>query len=425
MNDIELKLFPASYGDSFLITCKGKENTNIIIDMGLISTYDNSIKRQLEIIHERGEKISLSIFTHVHEDHILGGIKFLGENGNSNDFNIVKLDEIWFNSFRHLQYEKRQKLKIQRIDMLTSILKKISERGHAREKGVRTISEISFPQGTTLASLLYKNDYKYKWNKSYQDEAIVEKTMIENDREILNYVYINKEVKITVLSPSKSNLENLDKEWKNALSRLGYDDIIEDSELMDDALEVYMASLQVTNGKRSVTTASYCDDNIESIANMNFESDQSVVNGSSIAFILEFYDKRLLFLGDAHAETIENNLKKFMEERDLDRVHFDAVKISHHGSKHNTSMNLLNMIQADRFIISTNGKGRGNCHPDIECIYRIIASNQNSKKEIIFNYKPEHIFSRLDKENLKIKYKYCIKFGNELIDENEITQICI
>lgn len=90
-------------------------------------------------------------------------------------------------------------------------------------------------------------------------------------------------------------------------------------------------------------------------------------------------------------------------------------------------MNLLNMIEADRFIISTNGNGRGNCHPDIECIYRIIASNQSISKQIIFNYKPVHIIAKLDKEELKHKYNYCIKFNNEFnrINKCGITHVCI
>jgi beta-lactamase superfamily II metal-dependent hydrolase len=428
MNNVEIRVFPASYGDSILITCKGEKNTHILVDMGFSSTYEKSIRKELKKINDIGEKLSLLVFTHADEDHILGGIKFIKENGHIDECKIINIDEVWQNSFRHLQFEKKTELKKQGAEKLISILKNIVERGYIREKGLRTISDISLPQGSTLASLLYENGYVDIWNKSYKAEAIEAKTVKENDKEILKYVCINDEVRITVLSPDNKNLSELDEEWRKALIKLGYADNIENSQLMDDAFEIYMASLQDhKKNERIVRQVSYRRDDLEDVAREEYDGTTSKINASSIAFILEFYDKKLLFLGDSCSETVKCNLRRFLNERSLDKIHFDAVKISHHGSKHNTSMDLLSMIEADRYIISTNGKGRGNSHPDIECVYRIIVNKSSKNKELIFNYKPIKIFSKINRDDLKIKYNYSIRFENDPMcgESNKVTYVNI
>src|SRR4051794_37805507 len=101
-------MFPASYGDSFLVTCHGGEisqNTNILIDMWFMSTYNNSIKKELIKIDALGESISLLVFTHIDDDHILGGVKLLEENGMADSPKIIKIQEVWHNSYRHLQFD--------------------------------------------------------------------------------------------------------------------------------------------------------------------------------------------------------------------------------------------------------------------------------------------------------------------------------
>ncbi|EEM56187.1 MULTISPECIES: MBL fold metallo-hydrolase [Bacillus cereus group] len=429
MNEIEIKMFPASYGDSFLVTCKGKKNTHILIDMGFMSTYNNSIKQELKAIKEiNKEEIDLLIFTHVDEDHILGGMKFFQENGNFNDPQIVAIKEIWYNSYKHLQFKKRQEDKSlsNEEQKLTSLLKTIVERGHAREKGVRTVSGISIGQAFTLSALLHENGYDDIWNKSYNNNVV--KLETEFDDKTLKSHYINEEVKIIILSPSQEKLEILDEKWEEYLIKMGCSNINNGNELMDSAFEVYMANLQVKKKKRSVNPISIgAQENIKDIAEQPFDSDTAEINGSSIAFILEFYGKRLLFLGDSHSSVIEQSLKKVLETSGEKKLRFDAVKISHHGSKHNTSPDLLKMIESEKYIISTNGRGKNFSHPDVETIYRIIAFNTLEKTKIIFNYKPFNIYNKINVQGLKEKYNYEIEYTNDslLSKKEETTKIII
>lgn len=116
-----------------------------------------------------------------------------------------------------------------------------------------------------------------------------------------------------------------------------------------------------------------------------FKEDASIHNGSSIGFILEYNGKRGVFLGDAHPIQVANTLRSlgYTEKAPLKA---EFLKVSHHGSKANTSYDLLELIDTNSYIISSNGDKHQ--LPDKQCLARII--NHNSNASIYFNY-PEKI----------------------------------
>jgi hypothetical protein len=122
-----------------------------------------------------------------------------------------------------------------------------------------------------------------------------------------------------------------------------------------------------------------------------FEEDKSVHNGSSIAFLISSGDAKALFLGDAFPSTICASLRKlgYSEENPL---HVGACKVSHHGSKGNTSAEFLSLARCDQFIISTDGSRHG--LPNKVTLARIMDLAPQSK--ILFNYPSlkTRIFSR-------------------------------
>ncbi|CAH7072974.1 competence protein ComEC [Vibrio crassostreae] len=121
-------------------------------------------------------------------------------------------------------------------------------------------------------------------------------------------------------------------------------------------------------------------------------SSNDIVNSSSISFILSFQGKRALFLSDSLPEDINKSLSS--------KQAFDVIKVSHHGSKHNTSMALLEKIDCNSYIISTNGPSSYG-HPHAETIVRIIrscVSHGYSECNIHFNYKK--VIDRIKIRNL-------------------------
>jgi beta-lactamase superfamily II metal-dependent hydrolase len=158
--------------------------------------------------------------------------------------------------------------------------------------------------------------------------------------------------KLTVLSPSQNQLERLLHKWPSE--------------------------------EESGATAAHDNDyqlSLEEIwAADEFESDVSVYNGSSIAFLLEIDNTKLLFLGDAHDQVVVESLRD-LGFNETNKLHLDLVKVSHHGSQYNTSSEFLSLLQSSRYIISTNGSRHG--LPNKRAIARII---KETNGQIYFNY---------------------------------------
>ena len=113
----------------------------------------------------------------------------------------------------------------------------------------------------------------------------------------------------------------------------------------------------------------------------SFYEDTSPTNGSSISLLIEYKEYKLLFLGDSFPSDVTASLKQLGFSLD-NKINLNVMKVSHHGSKHSTSNELLRLINCEKFLISTNGKQRH--HPDKETLARII--NSQCKPCFIFNY---------------------------------------
>ncbi|MCU0350961.1 MAG: Zn-dependent hydrolase, partial [Flavobacterium sp.] len=116
-------------------------------------------------------------------------------------------------------------------------------------------------------------------------------------------------------------------------------------------------------------------------------------NGSSIAFIMSFEKKNFIFLADAHPTVVVNSLKAFGYSKEKP-LNSELVKMSHHGSKANNSVEMLELIKTDKYVISTNGDKHA--HPNKQFLARLASVNGNC--EVYFNYpeQMDQIFSKED-----------------------------
>lgn len=407
MNEINIKLFPASYGESILVSCKGENVTNIMIDMGFVSTYTNSIKSELQSLCKKEEHLNLLIITHIDADHISGAIPLLEENKKSDKSNIIKIDKIWFNNLKHLKVNTTD-VKLNEKEKLK--LKKICSKRYPKELFVSSTQDISCEHGLTLNRLINNGDYKLN-----------EKAIVRTKGNKLEEIKINEEVSMIILSPTEEKLDELIDVWKEELLKIGVKNMIKESEEYDDAFELLLVNTNYVNKKASIKECSSSSINVEELADKkNFTEDKNRINGSSISFILKFYEKKILFLADSHPSVIEEGLNIYRENTS-EKIHFDAVKIAHHGSDNNTSPKLLDMINCDKFIISTNGFKFE--HPGIATISRIIHSNPKIHKKIILNYEANNIKKYFNNTNLKEKYNYEIIYTNKISTANKKCKV--
>lgn len=386
MENVIIEMFPADNGDAFLISCKGKYNTNILIDMGYEETYTEFIKPRLLELKEKGEVLDLLILTHIDADHIEGAQFFFQENGYNSNANIIEVKEVWHNSYRHLPIKKQEH------PLDKKIVEKISRKIKSipTKKAKETETKVSAEQGTRIASLL--NHYKYPWNTSFDSKAVMAKE---------DSIVLNGEVNLSLLTPTVSQLERLKSHWLEGLRKLFPYFPLTDNQILDDAIE-FVSYLYPDFGVANQTEKTAECNELYSLANTPYREDRSIVNGSSITFCLEFNGKRMLFMGDIPAKGIKEQLENMFSDETYP-IYFDAIKVAHHGSKANTSKELLNMIDSATYLISTNGNRHG--HPHIETLARIVTRNSDSNRKLYFNYET-NASNEMSKSEWEDKFNY-------------------
>jgi beta-lactamase superfamily II metal-dependent hydrolase len=144
-----------------------------------------------------------------------------------------------------------------------------------------------------------------------------------------------------------------------------------------------------------------------------------IANASSIAFVLNFRDKKVLFLADSHPEVISDYLLK-QGFNSKQKAKFDFIKLSHHGSAKSISKQLLNMISCNNFIISTNGGKAKSKHPSVETIAKLaILVDRNGSNEINF-YFNHSILSIETRNGSLLSTEERLLYKINYIEQNEI-----
>ena len=107
-HEIDIKMFPAKSGDCFFIEFI-REDFRILIDGGFAETYHESLCPFLKELNHKNKHINLMVISHIDQDHINGIKVLLQENGNARQPNIIFIDEVWFNGFRHSDIVREKK----------------------------------------------------------------------------------------------------------------------------------------------------------------------------------------------------------------------------------------------------------------------------------------------------------------------------
>ena len=106
--------------------------------------------------------------------------------------------------------------------------------------------------------------------------------------------------------------------------------------------------------------------------------DKSVFNLSSIIVLATAGDRRMLLTGDARGDDILAGLEAANLLTD-GTIHFDLLKMPHHGSEHNVNAEFFQRVTADHYVISADGK-HGN--PDMPTLQMLSAARGNDEYRI-------------------------------------------
>ncbi len=382
---LKIKLIPAEYGDSILLSIGEKNKLNILVDGGLTKTYQNHLKPIIQGIQDNGEKIDLIVCTHTDTDHISGLIPVVY------NASLGFIKNIWYNGLLQIVNSRFYSSADNRFTARdTAILDDIISKGIITDDE----KEIGINEGMSLGVIV--SERKIPLNIISEGKAIC--SDIANPRYAINSV-----TQITVVGPSINNIIEIENYWTNYMAAHNYMFRVSDKIKLMEAFEFQLERIKCLYKPESHKICEN-DDLAKYIGELT-ENDDSIINKSSISFILKHNEKIFLFLGDA---VVDEYLLKSIEKVVGYKCRFSAIKLPHHGSRYNISQEFVDRYTADEYYCCTNSKKYS--HPDVEVLASLLCKDTNHKK-IVFNY-PIDKASFIDKEKWKLKYNYEVVTGN-------------
>jgi beta-lactamase superfamily II metal-dependent hydrolase len=340
-----IEMLPAGFGDCLLVSCPvGKRVWRMLIDTGPDETYPTLKKRLSQLTIAEDGHRHIDLLVVTHIDH-----DHIGSAKRLLEDKSLALTfgDIWFNS------------------PPVPIARGVAERQR-------------------LATLLGVDSNSLPWNEAWSGGPVSTPAKgggVELEAKNLPV--------LTLLSPSPKELNDLYKVWAKELERL--------RQMQRDPAEV----MPLARGTR--TTA------LEAIAERKTPEDKAIPNGSSIAFLLEHRGKSALFCADAFPSVLSQAIESVIQRRGLKGpLPVDVLKLSHHGSRANTTSELLKVVKAKHYLCSTNNSYFN--HPDEEALARVIVDSD--APTLWFNYDtPKNRF--WDSPDLKSKYCYRANYPNQ------------
>lgn len=335
---MKINFLQAFNGDCIWVSFLEKDiPRNILIDGGVGNTYKSStnvkgdLHRVIEKIRKDLQFIDLLVLTHFDDDHIGGVLRWLNKDNDA--CKLIK--KVWFNSGKEIakkfESEENKDLDIEIVD-------EVDDFHTSPNQGI-------------------------KFERYLRDNNLWEGEVIEQGSE-----YELFGLKFKILSPNGENLNNLLKLYEKQKDYFTNGD-----------------EYDFNTSLKEFTTE-------ENQPNFQFKEDTSVANGSSIAFIMEYEDKRFLFLADAHPSVVIEGLSNLGYNK-CNPLNTELMKVSHHGSMYNTNIELLEIVKTNNYLISSNATKHG--LPNKRTLARII--NNNPCAMIYFNYDlKDTIFSDQD-----------------------------
>ncbi|WP_273126195.1 MBL fold metallo-hydrolase [Bacillus weihaiensis] len=341
-----IKVLPGENGDCFLLKLKTDSGIkNILIDGGKGDLCHQELKKEFLRIKQANQRVNLLVVTHIDDDHIAGIIKLFEDK----EIDTSIIDNAWFNSGTLISSSTLSEEEISNREVIINT--------------EPTSKKMSVGQGISLEGYLNESGI---WNK---------------DIILTNQIHNLDSINIKILSPDVKTLEKLNKKWDKEKEKIG---------------------TKIAKEKKMAFTTDY-DKSIEELCNQEFKEDSSLFNRSSIAFLLENENYRLLMLGDSHPSVIVSSLKKlgYSEEN---KLKIDIMKVSHHASKKNTCPELLKLLDCENFIISSDGSKHG--LPNKQSLARIVKM-MDKEVNFYFNYDSmKKVFSSEECDQYKIHCNY-------------------
>jgi hypothetical protein len=293
----------------------------LVIDGGPAGIYEGSLKPRLQELHgefikDKGSELNLEMVmvSHIDDDHIHGILDWMEEiaSGDAVPCNIATL---WYNSFDEILGKTSSSVRARIAALAGDVSNGVTLASGDLSPLTTSVLVASVGQGRQLRA--HASARGILLNGGFKGGLV----MAPETGQIV--ITRTGGLKLYVIAPNRKHLDDLEESWKK----------------------------DVAAHPDPVVVANFVD--------------RAVPNLSSIVVVAEFQGRRMLLTGDARGDFVRDGLKGagFLDQDD--RVHFDVIKIPHHGSNRNMRREWLQRITADHYVISADGQ-YGN--PDDETV---------------------------------------------------------
>ena len=375
------KTFNVGAGDCITLLLKNNDKEmHIMVDCGLYTQEVNDY-----IVNEFHGHIDYLIVTHIDNDHINGLIEMLKSKLD------LTINHIFYNCYQRTS-ENLQEWDEKMVENMKRVYDHLPVVVDMLEQKINAESSMS------LAKLILEND---NWKKAWRREYVTENSLaIDLENDMGRFIF---------LSPTKKALDDLDKEYRTLFWKTLYKQKKEDYKKEETIYESLMRIMEQEDYEgfdEEPVSSKVLDKNA-----LKFYADEkmkglSPANEASIAFIWEHEGYRILFMGDANPAQVVKKIGDVYKDTPKP-VLFDAIKISHHGSAHSTSKELVNVADSERYFVT----GGASARPSYQALSRIIIAplpEDLSHREIRYNRENEKLKSLASKESLKDELHYSI-----------------
>jgi len=288
-----LRVLQAEEGDC-LVLCYGtaKQPRFALIDGGPARNYDKNLRPELVALAKAGRGLELVVLSHVDNDHVIGLLDFIVEQGSQP---VIDVAGLWLNSFGATVGAGGGADIEPRVAALAA--------AGARAK-VAAATVLGIRQGHRLAGEARAQEIPL--NAAFGGGVILAKQG-QQPIQLGN-------LRLHIVGPTRGNLEALQDQWHDWLAER-------------EAAAPEVAAM----------------------------ADKSIPNLSSVMFVAESGKRRMLLTGDGRGDHLLDGLVEagLAPQR---RLHVDLFKLPHHGSDRNADRELFERVTADAYVLSANGK---------------------------------------------------------------------
>lgn len=333
----------------------------MIVDMGT-EEIGKKILERLKALPKDQRTIDLLVVTHVDSDHIGGVLTCLAD---ADPLSGLIINDVWFNGYQHLSGGSIQQ---------------------PEDAQNNTLEAMGPAQGERLSSWLRKQN----WNKAFNGTPVQ-----RVPGETLHVVILPDNLRITVLGPTPERLHDFIDTWT-----IEVEEALKKGTLIDVS-----PGLESLGGTMKPVLNDQVD--LELLAETENIPDDSKANGSSISLMVEYQGKKVVLAGDAFSGDLTEGIKAASGNQQLK---LDAFKLPHHCSMRNNTRSLIESVNCDRWLISTDGTRHK--HPDAVAVARVIAYSKVQKPILLFNV-PSVYSEWWDNEDWRNRYNYLTQYGTD------------